>query len=130
MGTGNIDKDINIYEGYPLCANPWQSLYKLELFSVAEARASIIGSNEVHIEEGSQLALECQVLQAPVPPIYIFWYHNGTMINYNRNLMVRTENFTSSLVVSKVTGRDAGTYTCEPQLAIAANVTVHVVTGK
>ncbi|XP_018021847.1 uncharacterized protein LOC108678027 [Hyalella azteca] len=97
---------------------------------VTQAVAEVIGSKEVHIEEGSQLALECQVLRAPVPPIYIFWYHNGTMVNYNQNLIVRTENFTSSLVVSKVTGRDAGIYTCEPQLASPANVTVHVVTGE
>lgn len=96
----------------------------------SEAVATVSGSREVHIEEGSQLALECQVQRAPVPPIYIFWYHNGTMVNYNQNLQVRTENFTSNLVVSTVTGRDAGTYTCEPQLATPANVTVHVVTGQ
>lgn len=99
------------------------------MFLISEAIAVVTGPREVHIEEGSQLALECQVQFAPNPPVYIFWYHNGTMVNYNQNLLVHTENFTSSLVVSKVTNRDAGIYTCEPQLASPDNVTVHVVTG-
>ena len=90
----------------------------------------VTGHREVHIQEGSQLALECQVRLAPKPPIFIFWYHNGTMVNYNEQVIVQTENFTSNLVVSKVTDRDAGTYSCEPQLARPDNITVHVVTGE
>lgn len=50
----------------------------------AEAEAVVGGPSEVHIEEGSQMALECWVKQAPVPPVYIFWYHNNTMVNYAR----------------------------------------------
>ena len=102
------------------------------MFSSTEAEAVVRGPQEVHIEEGSQLALECTVLDATTPPIYIFWYHNGTMVNYDRHrdLHVKHENYTSSLVVSRVTRSDAGMYTCEPHLAVSANVTVHVVTGK
>ncbi|XP_069975042.1 cell adhesion molecule 1-like isoform X2 [Penaeus vannamei] len=100
--------------------------------TVTQAEAVISGPGVVHIEEGSHLAFECHVRYAPVPPVYIFWYHNGTMVNYGtqRALQAEHHNYTSSLKVARVTASDAGTYTCEPHLATPANVTVHVVTGK
>ncbi|XP_063847748.1 cell adhesion molecule 1-like isoform X2 [Scylla paramamosain] len=52
--------------------------------TVTQAQAMVAGPSEVHIEEGSLLVLECYVKQAPVPPVYIFWYHNNTMVNYAR----------------------------------------------
>ncbi|KAK4301296.1 hypothetical protein Pmani_026555 [Petrolisthes manimaculis] len=97
-----------------------------------EAEAVVSGPSEVHIEEGSKLALECHILRAASPPVYIFWYHNSTMVNYGRqkSLEINHRNYTSSLVVTEVRPSDAGTYTCDPHLATPANVTVHVVTGK
>ncbi|XP_042210969.1 lachesin-like [Homarus americanus] len=98
---------------------------------VTQAEAVVSGTSEVHIEEGSKLALECHVRHAVAPPVYIFWYHNSTMVNYGQHaLEVHHHNYTSSLVVMRVRPSDAGTYTCEPHLATPANVTVHVVTGK
>ena len=107
-------------------------IYIVFIILFTEAEAIVKGSPEVHIEEGSQLAIECNVSGATSPPIYIFWYHNGSMVNYekHRDLSVKHEKYTSSLVVSKVTSSDAGIYTCDPHLAISANVTVHVVTGE
>ncbi|XP_066949411.1 lachesin-like [Macrobrachium rosenbergii] len=102
------------------------------ILSVTQAEAVVKGPSEVHIEEGSHLALECQVVNAPVPPVYIFWYHNNTMVNYvpHQSLQVDHLNYTSNLVVERVGPHHAGTYTCEPHLALPANVTVHVVTDK
>nr|XP_045612636.1 lachesin-like [Procambarus clarkii]XP_045612637.1 lachesin-like [Procambarus clarkii]XP_045612638.1 lachesin-like [Procambarus clarkii] len=98
---------------------------------VSQAEAVISGPSEVHIEEGSHLSLECHVQNAPVPPVYIFWYHNSTMVNYRQEvLQVWHHNYTSSLVVERVQPSHAGTYTCDPHLATPANVTVHVVTDK
>ncbi|XP_042880051.1 lachesin-like [Penaeus japonicus] len=98
---------------------------------VLQAEAVINGPREVHIEEGSKLALECHVRSAVSPPVYIFWYHNSTMVNYGRQhtLQVNHRNYTSSLVVGKVRLSDAGIYSCEPHLATPANVSVHVVKG-
>ncbi|KAK8397290.1 hypothetical protein O3P69_004768 [Scylla paramamosain] len=99
---------------------------------VTQAEAVVSGPTEVHIEEGSKLALECHVRYAASPPVYIFWYHNATMVNYARqhSLEVQHHNYTSNLVVTRVRPSDAGTYSCEPHLATPANVTVHVFTGK
>lgn len=99
---------------------------------VSQAEAVVAGPSEVHIEEGSLLALDCYVKQAPVPPVYIFWYHNNTMVNYQRHhhIQVDHQNYTSTLVVARVRRSDAGTYSCQPHLAAPANVTVHVVTGE
>ncbi|KAK8397259.1 hypothetical protein O3P69_004751 [Scylla paramamosain] len=100
--------------------------------TVTQAQAMVAGPSEVHIEEGSLLVLECYVKQAPVPPVYIFWYHNNTMVNYARqhHIQVDHQNYTSTLMVARVRRTDAGNYTCQPYLANPANVAVHVVTGE
>ncbi|XP_045127845.1 lachesin-like isoform X2 [Portunus trituberculatus] len=100
--------------------------------TVSQAKAAVTGASEVFIEEDSQLAIQCYVNEAPAPPIYIFWFHNNTMVNYARqhHIQVHHKNYTSTLQVARVKKTDAGTYTCQPHLATPANVTVHVVTGE
>lgn len=99
---------------------------------VTRAEAAIRGPSEVHVEESSLLSIECHVLNAPVPPVYIFWYHNNSMVNYGRHqaLGVKHTNYSSILTLAKVRATDAGMWTCEPYLAVPANITVHVVSGK
>ncbi|XP_039276882.1 uncharacterized protein LOC111046726 [Nilaparvata lugens] len=97
--------------------------------------AYILGSGEYHIGEGSTISLVCIIENSPVPPQYVFWYHNDRMINYepsaggpsgggsapgapnNRGgVSVSTEpggpRTHSRLVVTHVTHADSGNYTC------------------
>lgn len=102
----------------------------LPLFT--EARAELQGAPEVHVQTGESLRLHCAVHHATAPPQFIFWYHNGSMINYSppRPLKVVRHHYTSDLYISDVRWEDAGAYSCEPAKAHPANLTLHVVAGK
>lgn len=59
----------------------------------AEARAEISGPSEKYLKPGSVLRLTCRVVENIENPLYIFWYHNNRMINYDshRGVNVSTE---------------------------------------
>lgn len=90
------------------------------------------GAPEVHVQTGESLRLHCNVQGATERPQFIFWYHNGSMINYSppRPLEVVRRHYTSDLYISDVRWEDAGAYSCEPEKAHPANLTLHVVAGK
>lgn len=62
-------------------------------FSIVEARAEIPGDSEKFLKPGSTLRLSCRVLQSMDTPLYLFWYHNNRMINYDlhRGVNVSTD---------------------------------------
>lgn len=59
-----------------------------------EARAEISGPSEKHLKPGSVLRLTCRVVENIENPLYIFWYQNNHMINYDshRGVNVSTES--------------------------------------
>jgi len=54
----------------------------------------MLGQQEKYLKPGSLLRLTCKVLQSTEPPLYLFWYHNNRMINYDlhRGVNVSTES--------------------------------------
>lgn len=50
---------------------------------LAEAKAEISGPSEKYLKPGSQLRLTCRIVENIENPLYIFWYHNNRMINYD-----------------------------------------------
>ncbi|ROT85044.1 putative transmembrane and immunoglobulin domain-containing protein precursor [Penaeus vannamei] len=121
--------DAGIYE-CQMTSHPPSSLFFY--LRVVEAQAVIQGEPDVHVHTGVSLKLHCTVELATEPPLYIFWFHNDSMINYapKRPLKVMKHNFGSSLIINNVTWDDAGSYRCEPHKAKAANLTLHVVEGE
>ncbi|KAG8225504.1 hypothetical protein J437_LFUL005930 [Ladona fulva] len=97
-----------------------------------EARAEIIGAPDLHLKSGSTLRLSCVLRQSTEPPVYVFWYHDDRMINYDRErgVSVEAERFGSALVVREARRVDSGNYTCVPSNARPASVNVHVLNGK
>ncbi|XP_042228674.1 uncharacterized protein LOC121870785 [Homarus americanus] len=122
-------KDAGTYE-CQLTTHPPTSLFFI--LKVVEARAILQGAPEVHVQTGVSLRLHCSVLQATQPPAFIFWFHNGSMINYapRRPLRVLKHHYSSTLLMADVTWDDAGAYRCEPHKASPANLTLHVVAGE
>ncbi|XP_069975092.1 zwei Ig domain protein zig-8-like [Penaeus vannamei] len=121
--------DAGLYECQLTTHPPTSTFFTLK---VVEARAVIQGEPDLHVHTGVRLRLHCTVEHATEPPVYIFWFHNGSMINYTprRRFKVMEHDFGSSLVITNVTWEDAGDFRCEPYLAIPSNVTLHVVAGE
>ncbi|XP_069975220.1 uncharacterized protein [Penaeus vannamei] len=122
--------DAGLYECQVTTHPPTSLFFTLR---VVKARAVIQGAPEIHVHTGVTLRLDCTVEYATQPPTYIFWFHNGSMVNFDHRrstLTVRKHKYGSSLAVTNVTWDDAGFYSCEPYLAIPANLTLHVVAGE
>ena len=88
----------------------------------------------MYINSGSTINLTCQVMESPVPPDYVFWYHNGKVINYDspRGISVHTETAqrtTSKLLISNAQPSDSGNYSCVPSNAEPAAIGLHVLNG-
>lgn len=84
----------------------------------AVSKAKILASNEMYIKSGSDINLTCVARQAPLPPLFIYWYKNGHLINYSNRggININTERLsrTSKLVITRATTADSGNYTCAP----------------
>jgi hypothetical protein len=104
----------------------------LALCAVTEAAAEILGAPDLHIKSGSTLKLVCTLRQSTEPPVYLFWYHEDRMINYDKERGVKVHNDRSSsvLVVAEAQKSDSGNYTCVPSNARPASINVHVLNGK
>lgn len=102
---------------------------------IAESKAKIIGGPTLYINSGSTINLTCLVMESPVPPDYVFWYHNGKVINYDspRGISVHTEKAqrtTSKLLISNAQPNDSGNYSCVPSNAEPAAIALHVLNGE
>ncbi|GAB6019913.1 hypothetical protein CHUAL_014007 [Chamberlinius hualienensis] len=98
-----------------------------------EASASIRGSPEMYIKSGNTINLTCDVTQSQQPQAYVFWHHNGKVINYDSprggiNVETTTATVTTSrLLITNAKPDDSGNYTCEPANADSASIFVHVL---
>nr|XP_037290077.1 LOW QUALITY PROTEIN: lachesin-like [Rhipicephalus microplus] len=106
--------------------------------SVVVAKARIPEGSNLYIQSGNTINLTCVVTDTRTPPVYVFWYHDDRMINYDSSrregIRVVTEDgpatTVSRLQVLDAATRDSGNYSCIPSYADPANITVHVLNGE
>lgn len=123
-------EDEGLYE-CQISTHPPQSIF-IEL-RIVEAVAEILEAPDLHIDEGSTLRLECKLKRATESPLYVFWYHEERMVNYDQQdgISVSTNKLTSSvLTVRNATARHGGNYTCAPANARQSSIYVHVLKGE
>ncbi|XP_067143572.1 peroxidasin homolog [Centruroides vittatus] len=104
--------------------------------NVVEAKASILGPHPLYIKTGSSINLTCVITQSPVPPVFVFWFHNERMINYDSSRgEISLQKAGNDTVVSKLYIKDAqadysGNYTCGPSNADSISISVYILNGE
>ncbi|CAK9802844.1 Zwei Ig domain protein zig-8 [Anthophora quadrimaculata] len=119
-------QDAGIYE-CQITSHPVQRNFVH--LKITEAYSIIPGAPDFHVKQGSSLRLECQLKAAAESPLYVFWYRQGHMINYDEEPGVKVEltKNGSILMVNKTKPSHGGNYTCAPSNAKPAYVLVHVI---
>ncbi|XP_045512858.1 protein sidekick-1-like isoform X1 [Pieris brassicae] len=103
------------------------------------AAATIWGSQDVYVKKGSTISLTCSVNVHSSPPssASVLWYHGNAVVDFDSprgGISLETEKTeggtTSKLLVTKAALTDSGNYTCVPNNAHPASVSVHVLNGE
>ncbi|CAN8011897.1 unnamed protein product, partial [Ixodes pacificus] len=91
------------------------------------------------INSGSSINVSCAIEHSPEPPVFVFWYHNDRMINYDAAKggpghisggKRGQDAYVSSLFIRNARQQDSGNYTCGPSNADSTSVVVHVLNGE
>ena len=79
-----------------------------------EASAEITGAPDLYIKSGSTLRIVCSLKQNTETPVYVFWYHNDRMINYDKErVSVSNDKSISVLQIYEADKTDSGNYSCQ-----------------
>ncbi|KAL1417069.1 hypothetical protein MTO96_027262 [Rhipicephalus appendiculatus] len=118
-------KDAGLYECLVNSDPPLRQVVSLR---VVIPKASILGGPDLHVEAGSALNLTCSISESPEAPAFVFWYHQGRLINFERGGRVSVAKGPNGTAVSRlllpaVDAADSGNYTCKPANANATWVT-------
>ncbi|XP_049269783.1 zwei Ig domain protein zig-8 [Rhipicephalus sanguineus] len=107
--------------------------------TVLVPRARILEAPELFINSGSSINVSCAIEHSPEPPVFVFWYHNDRVINYDETkggpghisgAKRPPDAYVSSLFIRNARPQDSGNYTCGPSNADSTSVVVHVLNGE
>ncbi|KAG1674867.1 Zwei Ig domain protein zig-8 [Nymphon striatum] len=105
--------------------------------NVVVPKTKITSAPDLYVRSGSSIRLECIISQSPDPPVFVFWYHDERMINYDvKRSRIKTAHklnkntARSVLTIDDAGPSDSGNYTCYPSNSKKAHITVHVLNGE
>ncbi|XP_050296488.1 zwei Ig domain protein zig-8-like [Anthonomus grandis grandis] len=128
-------RDSGMYECQVNTQPKMSVLYKLD---VVEARAKILGPQELLAKEGSSVTLTCETMQGPHELNTVFWYQNDKLIDVaegdtSKRISFQnswTNTLVSRLRIKKLNSTDSGKYSCAPTAAQPADISLFVITGE
>jgi len=92
------------------------------------------GPREIFIKQGSQLLLICELKKATARPQFLFWYHNGRVVNHSPDLgkvvSRPASDWGSSLLIKSASPKEGGNYTCSPQAIAPDTVRISIMQGE
>ncbi|KAG0432597.1 hypothetical protein HPB47_020695 [Ixodes persulcatus] len=86
------------------------------------------GVPELFINSRSSINVSGAIEHRPEPPVFVFWYHNDRLINYDA--AKGQDAYVSSLFIRNSRPQDSGNYTYGPSNADSTSVVVHVLNGE
>ncbi|XP_076334493.1 zwei Ig domain protein zig-8-like [Tachypleus tridentatus] len=104
--------------------------------NVLEPKAEILGTRPLYVKTGTSINLTCVISDSPEPPVFVFWYHNDRMINYDRDRgkisLQKGEDDAaiSTLYIRDAQPTDSGNYTCGPSNSDATSISVFFLNGE
>ncbi|KAF8793683.1 Obscurin-like protein 1 like protein [Argiope bruennichi] len=126
------ESDSGNYSCQPSYAEP--ANITLQVLNVVEAYIS--EGPILYIKSGSPVNLTCHV-KDQVGTVFLFWYHNGRVLDEGEKKHRGIEVFTefgptsiSRLYIAKAKESDSGNYSCQPSYAEPANITLQVLNGE
>ncbi|XP_013793977.1 uncharacterized protein LOC106478021 [Limulus polyphemus] len=123
-------KDEGLYECQLTSDNPVSQYVYLH---VVVPLAKILEGRELFFKPGSSINITCFISNSPEPPVYVFWYHDERMINYDfieGQITVRKaprNTAFSSLYINDAQLSDSGNYTCAPSNSNPVSILVNVI---
>ncbi|KAK7071896.1 hypothetical protein SK128_009457 [Halocaridina rubra] len=128
------ERDSGTYE-CQVSTKPIMS-YVVQLHVFKAPKATIIGSPDMYVDEGSTINLTCIITHTPRPPQYIIWKHNGVEISYDSPrggitmVTERGNSTTGYLLMKGARQADTGNYTCSPSNTHPSELRLHVLDGE
>ena len=108
----------------------------------------IPGGPDIYIHSGSPVLLECVISHFVIPPMSVNWTHNNKLLDKirysglshkvdanitlssNVSMSAILTSFSSSVKIIVATDKDAGSYTCRPEMITPTTITLHVIDNK
>jgi len=111
-----------------------EAAVKQELGSSESRHTENAGPREIFIKQGSQLLLICELKKATARPQFLFWYHNGRVVNHSPDLgkvvSRPSSDWGSSLLIKSASPKEGGNYTCSPQAIAPDTVRISIMQGE
>ncbi|XP_022238559.1 protein amalgam-like isoform X2 [Limulus polyphemus] len=98
--------------------------------NIVVPKAEILGPHPMYVKIGSSINLTCVISESPEPPMFVFWYHNKRMVNYDKEggeislQKASDDSAISTLYIKNAQPTDSGNYTCGPSNAEATSISV------
>ncbi|XP_042873963.1 uncharacterized protein LOC122254366 isoform X2 [Penaeus japonicus] len=102
---------------------------------VVVPRAWVLNAPEIYVHRGSPINLTCVITHGTERPVFVYWYHENQVIDYDGRGGVSvttqtTKDTVSHLLVQEAGLSDSGKYTCSPSNGEEASVRLHVLNGE
>ncbi|XP_076354755.1 zwei Ig domain protein zig-8-like [Tachypleus tridentatus] len=104
--------------------------------NIVVPKAEILGPHPMYVKIGSSINLTCVISESPEPPMFVFWYHNKRMVNYDKEggeislQKASDDSAISTLYIKNAQPTDSGNYTCGPSNAEATSISVFFLDGE
>ncbi|XP_022238565.1 protein amalgam-like isoform X3 [Limulus polyphemus] len=104
--------------------------------NIVVPKAEILGPHPMYVKIGSSINLTCVISESPEPPMFVFWYHNKRMVNYDKEggeislQKASDDSAISTLYIKNAQPTDSGNYTCGPSNAEATSISVFFLHGE